>query len=34
LAAIMQNPEVFKNKKVGVIFSGGNIASETAVKLF
>ena len=34
LASIMKNRDVFKNKKVGVIFSGGNIAPETAAKLF
>ncbi|SFE67881.1 pyridoxal-phosphate dependent enzyme [Thermophagus xiamenensis] len=29
LAAIMENKEIFKNKKIGLILSGGNITKET-----
>lgn len=34
LAALLENPENFKNKRVGIILSGGNISPEMAAKLF
>jgi threonine dehydratase len=34
LAAVLKEPELFANKKVGMILSGGNVDLERAMKLF
>lgn len=34
LAAVLKEPEMFANKKVGVILSGGNVDLDRAMKLF
>ncbi len=34
LAAVLKSPETFRKKKVGIIFSGGNVDMEKALKLF
>ena len=34
LAAVLKEPELFANKKVGLILSGGNVDLERAMKLF
>jgi threonine dehydratase len=34
LAAVLKERELFSNKRVGMILSGGNVDAERAIKLF